>query len=297
MAFSHKQIAITFDLGEGQFGESGFNRLKLGGPLRASIDISESGGPSHATCQARISGMTLSNMNALSTLGIRATIVRRNRITVEAGDIINGLGVIFQGQIIDGWADFSGMPDINFYVSAGSAYLQRIKPIPPTSYNGLADVATIMKSLATQNGMSFQNNGVESQLIDPYFPGTIHDQMDSCAKAANINWFIVNDTTVAIWPKDGARDNSITVISPETGMIGYPTWTQSGIQINMIHTPSIGFGQKIQVKSSLPAVSKVWQIQGISHSLESETPNGQWSTRITAVDEGLFAQGGVIIRQ
>lgn len=294
MAFSHKQIAVTFDLGSGNFGESGFNRVKLSGPLRASVDISEAGGPSHATCQARISGMTLSNMNALSTLGIRATIVRRNRITIEAGDVTNGLGVVFQGQIIDGWADFSGMPEVTFYVSAGSAYLQRIKPIPPTSYNGLADVATIMQSLATQNGMSFQNYGVTSKLIDPYFPGTIHEQMDRCATAANINWFIINDTSVAIWPKGGSRGQSIPIISPDTGMIGYPTFTQSGVQINMLHTPSIGFGQKIQVKSSIPGASKVWQIQGVSHNLESETPNGQWSTRVTAVEEGLFAQGGVI---
>lgn len=295
MTFSHKQIAVTFDIGEGNFGESSFNRLKLSGPLRASLEITETGGPALATCHLTIAGMTLSNMNALSTLGIRATIVRRNVVTVEAGDVDSGLSVVFQGQIIDAWADFSGMPEVIFNVNAGTGYLQRIKPVPPTSYNGLADVATIMKSLATQNDLNFTNDGVTAQLIDPYFPGTAEAQMDACAKAAGINWTISNNT-LAIWPKNGARGQLIPIISPDTGMIGYPTFTQSGIQVTLLYSPSINFGQKIQVESSLTGANKVWRIQTIAHSLESETPGGAWLTRITAVDPGLFVQGGVLPR-
>jgi hypothetical protein len=293
MPFSHKQIAITFDLGEGKFGESSFNRVKLSGPLRASVEIVETGGPALSTCHMSISGMTLSNMNALSTLGIRATVVRRNMVTVEAGDVNSGLSVAYQGQIIDAWSDFSGMPEVTFYVNAGAGYLEAIKPIPPTSYNGLADVVTIMKGLATQAGLNFTNDGVTSKLIDPYLPGTIYEQMRRCADAAGIEW-ILSGQTVAIWPRGGARGQSIPIVSPDTGMIGYPTFTQSGIQVTLLYTPSINFGQRIEVKSSLTGANGTWQIQTISHSLESETPGGAWTTRITAVPPGLFAQGGVV---
>lgn len=294
MALTHKQISITFDLGTGSFGESGTNRVKLSGPLRASVEIAETGGPAFSTCHLSIYGMTLSNMNKLSTLGQSITLVRKNVVTVEVGDTTNGLGVAYQGQIIEAWADFGGMPEVAFHISAGMGYLQAIKPIPPTSYNGVADVATIIKGLATQAGLIFTNDGVTAKLSNPYFPGTLRDQIRRCAEAADINWIQSPENTIAIWPKGGARGGSIPVVSPETGMIGYPAFSPSGIQATLVYTPDINYGQKIQVKSSLTPANGTWQVQTIAHSLQSETPNGQWHTRITAVPPGLFAVGGVI---
>lgn len=294
MALIHKQIAVGFDLGEGSFGESGTNRVKLSGPLRASVQIEESGGPAHSTCHLSIYGMTLSNMNKLSTLGQKITLVRRNVVTVEVGDVQNGLGVAYQGQIIDAWADFSGMPEVAFHINAGMGYLQALKPIPPTSYSGVADVATVIKGLATQAGLIFTNDGVTAQLINPYFPGTLREQIRRCAEAANINWIQSPENTIAIWPKGGARGGSIPILSPSTGMIGYPSLSPSGIKVTLTYTPAINYGQKIEVRSSLTGATGMWQIQTIAHNLQSETPNGQWHTTITAVPEGLFAVGGVI---
>lgn len=288
MPFTHKQIAVTFDLGTGDFGEGGLNRLKLTGPLRASANIMENGGPAWSTLDLTLNGMTLDHMNRLSTLGQKITVVRRNVVTVEAGDTANGLSVVYEGQIIEAWADFAGMPDAAFHVVGGVGHLQAVKPIPPTTYNGLVDVSTILRSLATQAGLAFNNYGVTSHFIDPYYPGTVWDQIKACAEHANIEW-IMTAKALIIWPKGGARGEDVAVVSADTGMIGYPRFAQSAIQITMIYTPSIGYGQRIRVKSSL--INGDYIIQTMSHQLESETPGGMWHTRITALPPGLAATG------
>lgn len=294
MSFTHKQIAISFDLGKGSFGESGFDRVKLGGSLRASANITIAGVYAFSTMDLTVSGMTLSNMNALTTLGQNIAALRRNVVTVEAGDAGTGLSVVFRGQIQEAWADFSGMPNVIFRVHARADLLEAVKPIPPTTFNGLADVVTIMRGLATQAGWSFQNDGVTAQLIDPYFPGTIGDQIKACADHANIR-MLPGPPTLFIWPKGGARGGSVPIVSPDTGLVGYPTFTQSGIQLTTLFNPGIGFGQKIQVKSSvkipaqLPMVSDgIWVVASLSHALESETPGGQWHSRMVAVPENVF---------
>jgi hypothetical protein len=293
MPFTHKQIAVSFELGEGSFGESGSDAIKLSGPLRAAAEITATGGPAYSTCHLAIYGMTLSHMNKLSTLGMRVAIMRKNVLTVEAGDVGGGLSVAYRGQIIDAWGDFNAQPEVAFYVNAGAGALAALKPIPVTTYNGLADVATIMKGLASQAGLGFTNDGVASHLIDPYFPGTIREQMRRCAEAAGINWDDSDGKTLAIWPSGGFRGGDIPIISADTGMIGYPSFTQSGIELTTLYNPSINFGQRIKVKSSLTAANGTWYIQGITHSLQSEMPGGEWNSRIVAVEPGLFASGGI----
>lgn len=295
MSLVHRQISVVFDLGTGDFGEAGFNRVKLSGPLRASVEITETGGPAFSTCHLSVFGMTLSHMNKLSTLGQTVTQIRRNVVTVQVGDTNDGLSTAYIGQIINGWADFSGMPEVAFRVEAGSAALEAVKPVPPTSFNGLADVAVVMKGLATKAGWIFTNDGVTAKLSNPYFPGTIYDQMRRCAEHADINW-IASKGTLAIWPKGAARGAETLLISPQTGLIGYPTFTSSGIKLTCVYSASINYGQRIEVKSSLTPANGIWYIQTLEHHLESEKGGGSWLSYITAVSPGYFAKGGAVTK-
>jgi hypothetical protein len=69
MAFVHRQISLQLILGQGQFGESGTDTVKLSGPLRASARVSISGGPAMAQLDPSVYGMTLDHMNKLATMG------------------------------------------------------------------------------------------------------------------------------------------------------------------------------------------------------------------------------------
>jgi hypothetical protein len=85
MAFVQRLLSFTFQLGEGSFGNSGFDVVTIDG-LRASCRITKAGGPSMSTAECDIYGMTKSQMNKLSTLGLKVTLQRRNVITISAGD-------------------------------------------------------------------------------------------------------------------------------------------------------------------------------------------------------------------
>lgn len=286
MAFVHRQIAVTVKLGLGSFGDSGFDTVKFGGPLRASAEVEATGGPAMARLDLTLSGLSLDHMNKIATLGPIRNVeqVRNNEVIVEAGDTTGGLGVIFQGTIREAFPDFSGMPNCSFRIQAYTGTMLALRPVSPSSYNGLADVVTIFASLAKQGGVSFQNNGVTAQLIDPYFPGTVWSQMEACAEHADINW--VHDeksNVVVIWPRGGSRGGAVPVVSAETGMIGYPSFTGSQkIMVSCLYNPSISIGQTVQVESTLRGATGKWTIKTIRHHLESETPGGQWVSNFGA---------------
>ena len=81
----------------------------------------------------------------------------------------------------------------------------------------------------------------------------------------------------------GSRNGSAPIVSPQTGMIGYPAYTAYGIMLKTIFNPSIGFGQQIQVQSSLQPACGNWAVYGLDHALDEEMPdNGLWESDILA---------------
>lgn len=285
-SFTKKLIDVTFKLGQGSFGTAGTDTVKLSG-LRCSATIIKAGGQSMSMANVRVWGMTLEMMNKLSTLGLFVTQVRRNVLIVEAGDEQAGMSVVFEGTIQDAWADFGGMPDVPFVVQAFAGLEEAIKPVPPTSYRGPTDVATIMLSLANQMGLAFENTGVQGVVLaDPYFPGTAREQALRVAAAANINMSI-DVGKLAIWPKGKERGSQVPVISPETGMIGYPSYTSKGVVVRSLYNPNVAFGSKIQINSSLKPASGQWIVYMLQYHLESQLPNGEWSMMMEAAPPGF----------
>lgn len=287
MSFSRRHIDLTFRLGQGNFGDGGFNTVKLSG-LRATATISKAGGVSMTGLNLSVYGMPLDLMNQLSTLGKPLVDGRNNTVTVEAGSDDTGMAVVFIGTIFQAWADLQNAPDGVFTVEAHTGLLDALRPLAPTSFNGAADAATILSGLAQQMGYSFENTGVSTQLSYPYFSGSGRDQAMACAEAGNFN-ILFDNTTLAIWPKGGARGGASVLISPDTGMVGYPTWTANGLVLTTLFNPSIAFGGTVQVDSSITPAKGQWTVFKVDHDLQSETPNGRWFTRLEATVLGHTA--------
>lgn len=278
MSVVRRRITLTFQIGKGSFGASGFDTITVEG-LRTAATITKAGGVSMSMLQLRVQGLSLSLMNQLSTLGKPLVDGRNNKVTVSAGDDESGVAVAFIGTISEAWVDMSAAPDGVFVVAAHSGLLDALKPVPPISFQGQADAAVIMAGLAQQMELAFENSGVSVQLANPYFPGTAREQALACATAANINW-VIDDSTLAIWPKGGSRGGQVPVLSKDTGMVGYPTHTQNGIVVVTLYNPSITFGGQVEVHSSLTPAAGTWTVFSVAHDLEAETPGGKWFTRL-----------------
>jgi hypothetical protein len=289
MSFLRRKINLTFRLGRDTngvqytFTEGDFDTVTVEG-LRIQATIANAGPPSMGQASIVVHGLTSSLQNQLSSVtrlndGQIAT--RFAQMVVEAGDD-TGMSTIFQGQVSLAQIDASGAPDIRLNVAAHAGLYEAVKTAAPMSFPGVADVATIMQNLATQNGYAFENSGVKTQLWTPYFHGSPRQQMEACAAAANINWAL-DSGTLAIWPKGASRNAELPLISTSTGMIGYPSNQGLGgsITVKTLFNPQLIIGRPCQVQSSLPFANGNFVMFQVSHDLESETPNGLWETSFT----------------
>lgn len=286
MALSKRLITLTFDLGEGAYGEGGADRVELAGH-RVSATIVKAGGNSMGTAQIQVFGMALAQMNKLSTLGMQITLVRKNTITLSAGDDDTGLSVVFVGQITNAWGNSQAAPQVPFHVEAHVGYFDAIKPVAPASFKGATDVATILSGLATLMGKRFVNNGVDVKLSSPYFSGSAREQALAVVNAAGIQWNGLDENILEIWPTGRARSGQAPLISPATGMIGYPAFTSQGISVRTVFNKSVGLGGQINVESSLVPARGTWNVFSLDHRLDSLVPNGDWHTNIGAVRPGI----------
>ncbi len=300
MAFVQRIIGVSFTLAQGNFQGQNSNVVNVGGlagsnqPLWMSAKIHNPGAPAGSTLNLAIYGLTQNLMNQLATLGMAITQVPRNTITVQAGDATTGLTTRFVGTIINAYADFQNAPEVVFRVEAQSGLANQVLPANPSSFKGSTDVATMLSQLAQTMGLTFENNGVNVKLNNPYFPGTARDQAYSIARAAGIGIDDGNGT-LAIWPGGGIRQNGgtvIPVISPSTGMVGYPAFNAQGIIVKTLFNPTVIFMGQVQLQSSLlenlqatknnqfaqqrlNVPNSTWGVYSLDDDLET-LPHGQW---------------------
>lgn len=273
MSFTNRKITVSFNLQNGNF-EGGGNKATLSG-LRVSAHIHMPGGQSSGQLQMTIFGMTLSMMNQLSTVGRQLNYIGKNQITVQAGDAINGMSTVFMGDILHAWVDAKSQPNVCFRLDAQPAGFQRVRSVPPTSVQGAGDVATIMGQLATTMGLAFENNGVNVKLSNPYLPGSPLMQAKALARHAGIE-HVIDKGTLAVWNPGQPRKGAGIIASPQTGMVGYPMFTEGGVMVEMLFQPNAQYGGKLTVKSDLTPACGDWAIRLVEYELESEIPHGKW---------------------
>lgn len=273
MSFVRRLINIQFDLASGTFQNTTASSTTLS-KLRTRVRISKAGTVA-PPAQVQVYGMTLSDMNRLSTLGMRIQLIPRNKITIMAGDEGGALSTVFSGIIANAWGDFSAQPDVAFHVEATGGLDVNTMNTAATGYSGGTDVAQAMQQLAGKAGLQLENNGVNQQISKPYLWGSVGSQINQLAKAANISAFIDNGTLVIV-PSNSARNGDPIEVSPQTGMIGYPMFTAQGIYVESLFNPAIKYYGNINVKSSLQPASGKWTVIGLDYFLDSLAPGGEW---------------------
>lgn len=271
------------------------------GGLRMSVRIQNSGAPADGRAQVKIWGLPPSIMNQLSTLGLVFNLVPKNTITISAGDA-NGMSTVFTGTIWQAYADYSAMPDVPFVFECLIGAADAVLSVPPTSYASAAQVADIAAGIARQMNIGFQNFAVAGTLRNVYLRGSAKQQMDTLARHAGFTWGYINGgSTVGIWPLGTSTTQTAAtapVVSPSTGQILYPAFTQQGIIVYSLFNPQIAFGGLIQVDSSLlqgiaqaqgakgsPFPSR-WAVNKLDLALDALVPKGQWMATIYAYNPG-----------
>jgi hypothetical protein len=261
--------------------------------LRVSARVTVFGEASMGMANARIWGMPQDQMNQLSTLGMNVLAVPdgQSKVTITAGDFVNGMYQVFQGVVLNAWSDYSAAPQVPFNIECKIGPDAAVASTPATSINGAGDVAGMMQKLATAAGYTFTNNGVNAKIRYPYFAGSPRDQMLAIVDAALIDWDI-SLNNVTIFPRNGYRDSSNITISPGNGLVGYPSIIFQGIACRVLFNPQLRYGSQVTIQgSSITPANNTWKICKIEHEIDSLMPNGKWFSMLELRSPILYAQG------
>ena len=72
------------------------------------------------------------------------------------------------------------------------------------------------------------------------------------------------------------------LLKADTGLLGYPTITQNGVECKAVFNPDFKFAGLIQLETVVPKASGTWRIIKLSHNLTANDPNGgAWESYIT----------------
>jgi hypothetical protein len=279
-----KALRFIITLGTGKFGSSNNNQITLQG-FRATVDIDKAGGTQMGTLKAQIFGVSQSDMNSVTTLQWKPKSFIPNTVQVYAIDGAQET-LVFTGNIVNAWGNYQNMPDVFLMIQAQAAYFNQLAPVAPTSFNGSVDVATAMSGLASQMGLTFENNGVSTQLQNQYLPNTALEQAKTLANAAGC-WMYVDGGVLAITPAYQPRSKPVPLLSADSGLVSYPTFDGVGVNFEAYFNPSVIFGGSIQIDSSIPQAAGTWIVTSLSHLLDSEKPGGRWFSRIRGNATGL----------
>lgn len=284
MSFTRKCLDVELTLKNGVFS-GGKNTAYYSG-LRVSAHILQPGAPDMGQLQAAIYGIPLSDMNQMTTMGRQFALREANSIKLFAYEEGATPSLVFSGTIFEAWADMQSPPSAAFRVAAHAGGAGAVKQVDPTTMNGPAKVADVMKQVCQKGGWQFENNGVDAVLNSPYLPGSAFRQAISVMRATRCLMTIDRDT-LAIWKPGGSRAGSVPLISPQTGMVGYPRYRQVAVDVTTLFNPNIQFGGKIQIQSALTPACGVWPVVYVEHELETEIVNGKWFSIVQTGGDGV----------
>jgi hypothetical protein len=287
--FSVKQLRVTFVLQPGNSFSNGSNTVVITG-LRMKTTINTLQYPAFPQSDIYVYGMLQADMNTLIDFEDHPLAVTKNSMTVEA-NIGTGWTTVFAGQIASAQPIYQSAPDVPLKVIARVLYYESIASATPTSYTGATDIVQVVSGIALRIGAAFENDGVSGvSLHNPYIPGTLGDQLIAACQQVNIDLFYDYGSlgktglptqppaTIIIAPKGMQRSTPIVNLTPQTGLVGYPTFDSQGyILARSFYNPGLKFGGKVTISGSdLPRANGTWGIRQLTHLLDAVQPDGNW---------------------
>ncbi|WP_272694382.1 baseplate hub protein [Providencia sp. PROV036] len=281
MAFNRKRIRITLKLNgkDEVFTSDNKNKLSAVG-LRISAEVSFGYGSPAPYARVRVYGLPQETMNKLITAKFQQVKTLRTLITIEAAEGEGDFAQVFSGGIFMALPEYSEAPNVSIVIEAISAVFESKLPTPAESYEGSHSVSEIISGICKRIGFSFESNNVNAMVDNPYLTGSDLEKIRWLCVNNDLDLYLGNNS-VAIAPKGAPRNIKIAVISPDTGLIGYPVITNIGATFKCLYDPSIQFGALVRVKGSqIELCNGEWRVYGLRAQLETEMDSARWFMEI-----------------
>lgn len=283
-SFTAKRLRVTMILAESNAVFPGTNsntlaleNMRMSAKVQAVARLS-----THADIS--IYGMKQADMNAMSVIWAQPPVVLNHLVILEANSTgrDDGWTQVFKGTIIEAQPDYRAAPDVAFTLLARTAYNIQITPVASTSYPFQVDIGAVASDIVARMGppWTFTNGGADGVLSNPYFYGTLWDQLAQACAAAHADFYAQGDE-ILIVPAGRPRPSlPVVILTPESGLMGYPMFERSGLNVNALFSPAFLCGTPLEIQSDIPQAVGRWFPYSLFHILESRTPRGSWMTQL-----------------
>lgn len=255
---------------------------------RMRIMVRQSG-QQFGNAKVEVFGVPLASMNQIARLwGEALTPQGTDTLTIN---VWNGMSFVpfFQGVIAWSAVDASGMPNVKLSIEANSAFGLMITPASPYANAGPVLLKDVLTTLGTLGGFTidYSTSAPNYSLTDVRLVGTPMEQL-----AAVMNYFPdLTWTTVLqrvkVRQKDAPYSSEAINIAPETGLVGYPVYSTSGLQFDTLFNPLIYPGAALNIKTQFDFVTRTtWIAAVLAHELDVNVPGGKWMTSVAAQNFG-----------
>lgn len=279
-SFTNKTIQVVMAMAEGVF-QNGANQITVEG-LPTTVDIQKQGGDERPSCTVTIGNLNIDVVKQLTTLSFRPLQRFKNQITVNAGEVGKQLQTIFIGDFENAYGEFQNAPTMNLMVKAIAAQHGALMATPATSVDGTEQVAKLMEQWAVEAGCTLENKGVNASVKNVVYRGSPVDKAKTLARDVGID-LIIDDGKFIITPNGQAVDGNAVLVDPKHGLLGYPAFSNDGIEFNMIFDPNVKIGGLVKIESIVPRASGIWKVTKITTKLEAYVPNGgSWNSSVSA---------------
>lgn len=286
---SKKQLRVTFILAgtNSVFPGTNSNTLRLTGLRMATKTKSVARLASQ--CEMRIYGMKRAIMNALTVTWANPPVVLDHLVILESRegehvDADSGWTQVFKGTIVEAQPEYRSAPEVYFGVVAVTGYFQKIRVdgATPTSYPEAMAADIVIHNLIDRMGFRAEINGDVGAVVltNPYFSGSLFDQFVSACQSAGADFYILGDVILVTMSGQPRDAQPAVALNSGSGLIGYPVYERSGLNVDAIYNPAFLCGTAIELTSSVPSATGRWFPYAMVHLLDVEMPAGQWRTEM-----------------
>ncbi|CRY10492.1 hypothetical protein [Yersinia enterocolitica] len=271
--YSKKELRYEFALSNGSFDKEGNDKISIDN-VKSSFRVGSYGSYGGVQSEIMIFGLSLDRLAMLSGKGIGVwTPAQDTSISVYVG-----VNKIFSGGIFASYANMNGQPETALIMNAVAGLSLKTSSSSAFSQPGAVPVSTMLGAICNIFGFKLNAHGLDGIIAQsPNFAGSPMDQIRDICLAHGLRYQIF-DNVVTVWPEKSAIDDVVPLVSSESGLIGYPVFSQNGMTFQTQFSTLLSQGRVIELVTSLPNASGRYLLNVVEHFLSSWTEGGSWHT-------------------
>lgn len=194
----------------------------------------------------------------------------RKRLLVEAGRVSTGYSLVFSGDITN--AVGAQPPDIAMTLKAAAGDFAKGQIIA-RSLPGVAPLRSVATQVAKDLGLNLNFQADDKQISNWSHTGSALGQVPKLGTLGRVNVY-VDDKQLVVKPFNVPLKNLVRELNLDTGMIGIPEFTETGIKVRMLFDNRTTLGGALRITSKLnPAANGTYTIAKLAFELANrDTP-------------------------